>query len=425
MKKISVYLAVLTFLILAAISFHITEPGGVAGGDEAEYLAVAYSIVNDRDIDLKNQADIFELHPKHQKETYLKKFQTQEEHTFFPSTYIVNAIPQKNKLLPYHPLGLSLLITPGMALSGIWGARLTIILCAALLASILYKLTKSLFLTTILIFSPPLLYFSLLVFSEIPAALLLTYSYLNLTRKTNKKKNKIGTALALSFLPWLHPKYTLLSIIALIYLYTSKKVKWFHQILIALTSSTLTLIIFYTTVYKDPLAWTATGHPGFINPLKGAAGLLFDRTHGLVTNAPLYLLTIIAFIKKAKYPNQVRSRQQKKVNNKDWLRSALIIAVFAGNSIYANWHGGATPAGRLLVPILPLFGSYLTGMIKKDSPVKILAVTLLTSLGAALAVVNLFFLKNLGFSSAEAINEAYFALPYGEALQKLFPTLVK
>ena len=428
------------FSLLTLLSWQKNIEGRSLIGDAPEYLIVAQSIIEDHDIFLEDEGKIFELHRPPSwtgKNLYLNTKGTAAKPPIAPG-YIINAVPKNKHLLPYHPLGLSLLIAPGQALLGIQGASLTIALCAALLALNIYLYTKSLSKTLLIVLSPPLLYLALLCFKEIPAVLFTFYAFRKIKQKEiQKTSDAILLSITLASLPWLHPKYILISGLLLTLLYHNRLLspnakcqmlntkdnystincqlstilKPLYDIrypIFAFALSLLSLLAFYIHFYGTWRAALATGHPGLINPAMGLLGLLFDREYGLVLNYPLYLLAISGLFSREAHKRE------------GWFPPVLIGLSFLGISFFGNWHGGIAPPGRLVAPALPFLGLYFP---KKSRPLEKVAKIALLALSLALIYLNLFKLEHLGCVVPNKINEAYQLLPYGKEIARTFPSI--
>lgn len=439
----NLFLGCSVFAIYALLGFKLLGPGGVAGGDEGEYLAVAHSLANDHDIYLESEGRVFEPHypPSWKSGDYLIKTPVSGKE-FFPPNYIVNVIPTKGHLLPYHPIGLSLLVLPGQMILGNFGARLVIALCASLLAINLLALSGSVTTTLILIFSPPLIYFSLLIFNEIPATLLIVFAYRKIVtllddtesdRQRRIGKDIIPASLAIAFLPWLHPKYLLISGLLLLLIFQKRYLlegdtkivlqgknqravrtilEMRYPLIIAIISI-LALLSFYQIVYGSWQALLAPSNPGVTDPLRGILGLLIDRRYGLINNCPIYLFAIIQLF------------CEERTRHRDWFIPALTGVVFFGNSIFAVWHGGAAPPARLLTPALPLLGLYLPKFIRVHHQWGAPLVIAATIIGVILTTINLFEIENLGFISQTTSNTAWQRIPLGDQIQRILPNLVE
>ena len=136
-------------------------------GDEPHYLLVAESIAYDGDVELTND--------------YASRDRTLRILPFFPLGPHLHAADYKGsgELRPLHGVGLSALLAPAVALGGVTGARLVMVLIAALLADQLYRLLRALgfrrryraLAWAAVVFCLPLLVFSSQIYPELPAAL--------------------------------------------------------------------------------------------------------------------------------------------------------------------------------------------------------------------------------------------------------------
>ncbi|MEA2020348.1 MAG: hypothetical protein U9M98_01375 [Patescibacteria group bacterium] len=426
MKETVIFL--ISFVLLALLSWKFSA--GVyqliGAGDSPEYIFVAESLIQDRDIFLENQAHKFVIHnlnDKEEVEPYAIR-ETPPNQLDLNAFYPTNVIPKDGHLLPYHPIGLSLLIAPAVAILGKWGAMLTINLCAALLALVFYKYTKRFSLAFLLTFSPPLLYLSLLCFNEIPTALIIFYIFTVIQKECLPQTTKgvITTALGLGFLPWLHPKYSIISGIFILYcIYKVQKdnnlslKKATYKVLkhpITLTSifSPILLFCFYQQVYGTWRAALATGHPGIINPLKGLLGLFLGREYGIILHAPLLLLPLGNILKN------------KKVQKKHSPIPPTIIGTFIlGISLFGNWHGGVAPAGRLIAPAIPFLFLYFPSPKTITNQV---VQTLLVIATACLVLTNFATQKTPGVVLPTGRNHTFQQLPGGGHLNNILPSTI-
>lgn len=422
------FLFLTTFITLALLSWNfsagVTELAG--SGDSPEYIFVAESLIQDRDIFLENQAHKFVIHDLNNEAT-LGPYAVREsdpDQLNINAIYPTNVIPKDGHLLPYHPIGLSILIVPGVAAFGKWGAILTINLCSALLAVIFYKHTNKLSRALLLIFSPPLLYLSLLCFNEIPTALISFYVFTIIQKQglPQDLKKIIPAALGLGFLPWLHPKYSIISGIFILYsiLKLKKESKTSvgkafcqtlkHPLTIASMLSPVLLLLFYQLVYGTWTAAFATGHPGLINPLKGSFGLLFDREYGILFHTPLLILPFYNIFKN-------------KTICKDYMPLPLLIVgtFFIGISFFGNWHGGVAPAGRLVAPSIPFLFLHFPKPKTILSQAIHLALIVAT---ACLVLTNFKIQKAPGVVLPTGGNKTFQHLPGGSFVNKILPSTI-
>jgi hypothetical protein len=206
--------ALLTYLVV----FAVMHPGTT--GDEPHYLLVAESIAFDGDVDLTND--------------YASKERTLRVVNVWPLDPIYHAADygKSGQLRPLHGVGLSALLAPGVALGGLTGARLMMVLIAALLAHQLYRLLVELgfrrryriaaWVATV--FCLPILAFSSQIYPELPGALLVLIVLRILVRGGSSPWALALGSAASAALAWLHVRYLPISfalLLGLAYVATS------------------------------------------------------------------------------------------------------------------------------------------------------------------------------------------------------------
>ncbi len=154
-------------LALAAYSaaFLVMRPD--ATGDEPHYLIAAQSIAFDGDLDLLND--------------YLSRERTLRAYDSFPLSPHAADYRDSGQLRPVRGIGMATLLAPAVALGGRTGARLLMVLIAALVADQLFRLLRDLGLRrrygllawVAVALCYPMLVFSSQIYPELPAALLI------------------------------------------------------------------------------------------------------------------------------------------------------------------------------------------------------------------------------------------------------------
>jgi hypothetical protein len=181
-------------------------------GDEPHYLLAAESLAYDRDIDLRND--------------YASRDRTLRVVNIFPLDYYNQAATfgKSPQLRPVHPIGLSILLAPAVALGGLTGARIAMVLIAALLADQLYRLLRDLRLRQpyrtaawlAAMFCLPVLAFSDQIYPELPGALLVVACLrIMVVGASSPAALALGSAAAAA-LVWLHVRYVALSLAAVV-----------------------------------------------------------------------------------------------------------------------------------------------------------------------------------------------------------------
>ena len=191
-----VALTLLPFALALAVyvtAFLVMRPG--LQGDELHYLVVADSLAHDGDLDL---ADEYEA----------AKIPEEVRHAF--------RYGDSDALRTYHGVGLSLLLTPAVALGGLTLVHLVMILVAALAADQLFRLLHALGLGApwmrwaawaAAILCLPFLAYSNQVYPEVPAALVLLVALRVAVMRPPTRRALVAGGVAAGTLPWLNVRY--------------------------------------------------------------------------------------------------------------------------------------------------------------------------------------------------------------------------
>jgi hypothetical protein len=181
--------------------FDAMNPGTT--GDEPHYLLVAESMAFDGDVDLRND--------------YASRERTLRVVNVFPLDYNVQAAVYKEsgELRPLHGVGLSALLAPAVGLGGLTGARVVMVLIAALLAHQLYLLLADLGLRrryrlaawVAVAFCMPVVPFSSQIYPELPGALLVIVVLRIILRRAASPWALAMGSVACAALFWLHVRY--------------------------------------------------------------------------------------------------------------------------------------------------------------------------------------------------------------------------
>jgi hypothetical protein len=326
-------------LLYAGIALRVQTTVG-PHGDEPHYLMVAESLLRDGDLELERD---------YAEERY-RAFTTEA----LAPHYRVRG--RGGAIYSVHAIGLSVLILPVYALGGYPAVSFFMALLAALLAREVRGLLRdagasepaSEGVAWLLALSPPLVHFVGLVFTEVPAALVIARS-LRLARESEATTRRtLSWAVPLALLPWFNVRYTPVTAILLVYA-LSARLPRSRAVLVVMVSAVSAVAIgayhFVLYGFFDPrLVWGRRPEFALGTLAEGLPGLALDQEFGLLPYAPVLALCVAGFVRMARD----RTRQA-------WAALALAAVVLGTAGSWHMWRGGFNPPARFLVPLLPVF----------------------------------------------------------------------
>jgi hypothetical protein len=175
-------------------------------GDEPHYLVTAESIGYDLDVDLRND--------------YASRDRVRRVVDVFPLGPHAAVYKKSGELRPFRGVGLPAVLAPAVRLGGLTGARLVMILIAALLADQLYRLLRDLRLRRryrvlawgAALFCLPVVVFSSQIYPELPGALLVVVALRVMVVGASRASGLALASTAAAALAWLHVRYLPLSV---------------------------------------------------------------------------------------------------------------------------------------------------------------------------------------------------------------------
>jgi hypothetical protein len=177
-------------------------------GDEPHYLLATGSLVYDGDVDLTND--------------YASAERTAAVEPAFPiDSPHAFRYEESDALIPLHGIGFSALLAPGFAVGGLVGARVEMIVLAALLADQLFRFLRQLGIArrryaalawAAVVFCLPLLAFSNQFYPEIPGALLTVIALRVVFARAPSDQALLVGGVATALIPWLHVRYLPISL---------------------------------------------------------------------------------------------------------------------------------------------------------------------------------------------------------------------
>jgi hypothetical protein len=308
-------------------------------GDEPHYLLMARSLWQEGDLDLRDN--------------FLRE--EYRDDTPGPVAPHYGAPRKDGRPHPAHSPGLPALLAPLYALGG----RRACVVALALAASALAVQVRTLaeragaspeasLLAWVTCLGPPAAFYAFHVYTEVPSALILATA-LRILLGTPGWRGAASAALLASALPWMHLKMILaaaaLGVVALVRLRGAPRGAFVAVSALAAAG----YLAYYQALYgvASPLAIYGGGLPAGEggSPLRAAAGLLLDRSFGLLPHAPVFLLAL------AGLPGLLPRR--------DWPHLLCGLAVLAPAAAWRMWWGGQCPPARFLVPAIPFLAMAL------------------------------------------------------------------
>jgi hypothetical protein len=260
------------------------------------------------------------------------------------------------RIYSLHAVGLSLLIVPAYALGGYPAASLFMAFLTALLAWQIRELLRTGSgsdqlaegMAWVIALSPPLIHYAGLIFTEVPAALLLaTVLRLAHEGKGWKFQTALGLGIAVAFLPWLNIRYAPLALILLAYgLWTRPERSRTLAFAVPSLVSWVGIAAYHSVLYGffDPRrVYGRRPELALTNVPEGLPGLLLDQEFGLLVYAPVFVLALPGF-----WSHWRKDRRQSVTS------IALVGAVLLTAAAWPMWRGGYNPPARFLVPVVPI-----------------------------------------------------------------------
>lgn len=339
-------LAVIVFLFVFLVLQLCQKPfwdTHITGGDEPIYMAITYSIVHNKTINLSK----FLSQKQWQSSPYDKAFDKS-----IIDWKLTPPAPQANRGTQFsiHNFGFPLVIALPFYIAGRLGAVIFTQIIGALIAVNIFYICRlgglgklgSMFVAMVMSLSLPLSIYSYLMFSDILAALLITYAF--------QSKSKIMPLIAAAYLPFIKIKYLFQTIIFFLIFWWEKKNK--TTIAIIAVISLLLLSLFCKYAYGSFSPFVIRDTTVSFGSANGLLGLLLDWRVGLLTHAPYYILALPG-ITMLFYANRQMF----------WKWCAIVLPYYLMVGLYGAWHGDHAPPARHLVAILPLFAAPLASLL--------------------------------------------------------------
>jgi hypothetical protein len=262
-------------------------------GDEPHFLMTAHSLCVDGDINLADNFD---------RKDYLE---------FYPYEGLApHAFDYKGDgtLVSIHAKGLPLLVLPTYCLfRSVLAVRVLLALLSAFVATQVFLLAYeatwdmrvAMIVWAVVSFTSPMLTFSSQVYPEMAAALGVVWGFRRILAGLPGRYDALGLAAAVGFLPWLHIKYTLLSLVLILagaFILRNRKSLLLPLILPPMVSGGLFLFYcnqWYGSFWPTHRYSVASGYWSFRPQYAYYCfiGGLVDREFGLIPFSPTFLLS--------------------------------------------------------------------------------------------------------------------------------------
>ncbi|HVR38590.1 MAG TPA: hypothetical protein VMU84_05805, partial [Thermoanaerobaculia bacterium] len=385
--------------LVAALVYAIAMPAMLQvpiDGDEPWYLLITESLAHDRDLDLANQYRT------------LAQSQTQRPDLGpLPGDPIGPHGEQYSRHEPFLPL----LLVPGYLIGGLLGALATIALFGALLVRSTLRMfedegisdsaARAVF--PFLAFAPPILFYSLRIWPEVPAAFFFVEAVRGVTQRRAKR-----------WLPALLGLVLLKLRFVLIAVSLGVRRQSRRFLIIAAIIAIPLLIALAISGRLTNVHSIKELIPIFDRPLwylRGFFGLLLDGMSGIAFQAPFYLLGIYALTRWKSTPNAFRTGM---------IASILYLVVLIPR---AEWHGGWAPPLRYIVVFMPILALGAAAVWDRVSPA-IIAIISAATIGLVIHGLawpwRLFHIANGENPLGEWLSEKY-----ATDFSRIFPSFIR
>jgi hypothetical protein len=307
-------------------------------GDEPHYLLMAQSLWNEQDLDLRDNLE---------RRDYL-------EYTPGPVAPHYGSPRRDGRPFPAHSPGLPLLLAPFYAIGGRRACALLLALCGALLAGQVRLVAERLGadaasarLAWAASLGPPVFFYGFHVYTELPAALAIAVAVRLLTPRA-PFSSALGAALAIACLPWLHLKLLLVAAALAALGFARLRGRPLRGFGVVLAAAGAAFLCWYHYVFGRPSPFAIYGGmpPEFSegSPARALAGLLLDRSFGLLPFAPVWVLALAGCVRLAR--------------TGDGRVLLAVLGCLVGPAVFWRmWWGGQCPPARFLVPGTVVLGT--------------------------------------------------------------------
>lgn len=319
------------------------------GGDEPHYLVITHSLIADGDLAIENN---------HANGDYRRFFNGELRPDYLQRG--ANGV-----IYSIHAPGLSVWLIPGYVLARGLGAVLTMCLLAALASTALYEAARivagplAAWLTWASVgLTVPFIPHAWAIYPEMAGAAIVGWGVVWLLEERQASAAQwLWRGFCLSWLPWLHTKFSVLLAGAALCLVwrIRREPRLVASLAVPIAVSGVAWLAFFYVIYGvwDPQAPYGGYAARFVrieNIPRSLLGQMFDQKFGLLVYAPIYALVgpgLLAAFRETRWRTLS-------------LAAATVAAVYIISSARLHmWWGGSSAPARFLVPVAPLVAPLL------------------------------------------------------------------
>jgi len=329
-------------------------------GDEPHYLIMTQSLLREGDLDLRDNYERLD---------YLEYYD-----------YVIadpHVTYDADGWHPVHNFGLPMLIAPAFAVGG----RAAVVLVIAIMSATGVRVVWSLLrragasyraagiaaLTVAL--TLPFASMAGQIYPEVPAFLLVSVAIWAIFAPSMKHWDLLGLFVVLAVLPWLHLKYTALSLgllVAASIVHRRRDVlPKFALGAVVIIASVTALVATSLWLFNIPvpglsavvpqgaggITWQDLISAHFLaSPLVGMAGVLFDQQSGLLLASPIFALAV---------PGLITLRPWRPLAT-----AVIFLSVYLPAGLWGVWHAEGSSPARFLLPTVPVLALGLAAVLQ-------------------------------------------------------------
>ena len=351
-------------------------------GDQPYYLLMTASLVEDGDLDLRNNYERRDYGKFYERAPRPPGYVGMDApDPLFP--FRARTVRPANEWYDHRSPGLAVVLAPAWTIGswfGLWWPATVVFMCFVgalvclnvfLLAyAISGRLWAALAVWAPLAFSNPIMSYSYLVFTELPTALLVVYAFrrLALGWSANGRVRLVLIGASMGGIPCLAWRALPIALALLAYAVVqwararsaTGRARWPAFVLVPVAIEAAALgwyndFLFGSPAvggsqraqFQPPLVWPWQGVEGLRGFVRHAFGLTFDRQMGLLTHTPLLIFAVVGIVA------MIRLGRRSERRLLAWL-ALLSVPYMTVVASFGDWNGVWNPPGRYQTVLVPL-----------------------------------------------------------------------